>query len=159
VTTTNKTWINPISEYIGDTHLVFSFVYGTLRPGFGNHRIIAPAVVEAFEDVHTKGDLYASQIPFADFDGDGDITGTLLVLNNSTPRGRAAVDAMIQLEGGYDAKFIPVTTADGHLIHAAALAWHYPAAWHARFQMQPEYIASGDYVHYRTPARRSRRRG
>jgi gamma-glutamylcyclotransferase (GGCT)/AIG2-like uncharacterized protein YtfP len=124
-----------------------TFVYGTLRPGEGNYWI-EPAVEQVIDDCTTRGVMYASSIPYVDFDGDGTVIGTLLVMDLE----HRYTHEMVGMErgAGYQARQVEVTTPDGELV----TAW----AWHHGGYGQPRH-ESGDWrTHHHSAAYRRRQR-
>lgn len=87
------------------------FVYGTLRPcdaRWAEHGEVAPPVQGT-----TKGALYDyGGYPYADFDGDGVITGDILTLDETA----LAMVRRVELNAGYVEREVVVETATGHVV-------------------------------------------
>lgn len=100
------------------------FVYGTLRPAEHNYRMLAPAVLDVVDDVPVSGSLYHVDgtppghriYPVANFDEEGVVTGTLLVVE-ANHRGVSTVRRM-EIGAGYEERRVV----------GDAIAFHYPYA-------------------------------
>lgn len=88
------------------------FVYGTLRPGGTLHAAIEQGVKGTMEGATATGDIYyvtnRGGYPVANFDGDGTIHGTMLLVDEY------ALDAArrIELGAGYTERIVKVTVGD-----------------------------------------------
>lgn len=89
------------------------FVYGTLRPcdaRWAEDGEVAPPVQGI-----TKGALYDyGGFPYADFDGDGIITGDVLTMNDDHPAFERV--RRVELGAGYVEREVIVETATEHLV-------------------------------------------
>lgn len=89
------------------------FVYGTLRPC--DHRWAEPAEVEPPVQGTTKGALYDyGGFPYADFDGDGTITGDILTMDDEHPMFERV--RRVELGAGYVEREVIVETSTGHVV-------------------------------------------
>jgi gamma-glutamylcyclotransferase (GGCT)/AIG2-like uncharacterized protein YtfP len=87
------------------------FVYGTLRPC--DARWAESGEMEPPVQGTTKGALYDyGGYPYADFDGDGIITGDILTLNEDA----LAMVRRVELGAGYVEREVIVETPTGHTV-------------------------------------------
>lgn len=87
--------------------LVNCFVYGTLRVGQYNYKLIEPAVYESYRDVVAIGSLYfvsPGSYPVAKFDEEGQIFGDILVCDSEA----FAFQRAYQMEIGAGYSFIKI---------------------------------------------------
>ena len=117
------------------------FVYGSLRPGMALWGEIRDHVVESLPGSVRGRLLWHSGMEWpllctADDDSAGKVVGDLLVLTPGDAVNRVIVDE--ELRYGYDARWLPVSTAEGE-VEAIVLVWHRTT------DLGPE-ITSGDYA-------------
>lgn len=118
------------------------FVYGTLRPGQGNHRWVRPAVLEEILDCTTTGVMHAHSYPWVDFDQEGTVLGALLLMDTDD---RITQDMInMELGAGYTQRQVPVKLTPGAEPALMAWAFHYPAMKHGTRYVN--HVPSGDFL-------------
>lgn len=118
---------------------VLGFVYGTLRPGFGNHAYFEDAIMEDMGEGTVKGRLYAAGIPFLDTNANGLVRGNLFAYDPDNPRFIGM--ACMEMDAGYEWRIVTVTLDDGTEVEAGV--WHYDRA-----NDYAKLIPTGDYADY-----------
>lgn len=130
---------NAIADFqpTDDDGLLLGFVYGTLRPGFGNHKWFADCIVKDIGEGTVPGKLYANGIPFLDADGEGQVRGNVFVYDPShdTFVGLAAME----IGAGYEWRATTATLDDGTELQVGV--WHNPYA-----SERGDIVESGDYA-------------
>ena len=134
------------------TNLPF-FVYGTLRPGQGNYRLLAGATVGEFPATLAGHALYGPGLPYVTPEEDSTVAGDLMFL---APERYAEVLARLDcLEGyrpggshcHYEREARTVSYLDAGGAEVTTTAWVYLAGPAARRRLAPaERIAGGDWL-------------
>jgi gamma-glutamylcyclotransferase (GGCT)/AIG2-like uncharacterized protein YtfP len=124
------------------------FVYGTLRPGQWNFRLIAPLVVETMPATLHDHILYGRRLPFPyAVPGSGRVVGDLLMVNPTrTPEALRILDALEGYVGEglpnhYERRPVSVVTARG-----TQRAWVYLAGIGAARLSPGQVIPTGDWL-------------
>lgn len=132
------------------------FVFGTLRVGHGNYRMVEREVVARTYSVATKGKMYYvgggwGGYPVVDFRENGMVIGDLLYFDVEDPlewweevaphrscdyRGLAGAIGM-EVGAGYTPAYIEVLTPDRELVKAVAFTWEH--------RRRGDHIPSGDW--------------
>jgi len=135
------------------------FVYGTLRPGQGNYRLMSDAAIDSTQATLSGHAIYGAHRGFpyaAEHEDPSAVTVGDIVWLSDTSLGAYARDSMDGLEG-FDSDFpssshyervlrdVTFVTPDGH--EETVKAWTYMARGSARRQLREEdRIADGDWV-------------
>ncbi len=124
------------------------FVYGTLRPGQWNFRLIAPQVVETMPATLHDHVLYGRRLPFPyAVPGPGRVVGDVLVVNPTRmPEALRILDALEGYAGEgrrnhYERRPVSVITARG-----PRAAWVYLAGIGASRLSPTQLIPTGDWL-------------
>jgi len=130
-----------------DDQLDAFFVYGTLRPGQWNFRLIAPLVVETMPATLHDHVLYGRLLPFPyAIPGRGRVVGDVLRVDlGSMPEALRILDALEGYRGEgqpnhYIRRTVSVVTGRG-----ALLSWVYLASMGASRLSPSQVIRTGDW--------------
>ena len=118
-------------------HKSYVFVYGSLRKGFGNHRLLENSKFLGYGKTKEKYSLYADGIPYVVKEPLTQIKGEIYQVDDET------LHRLDQLEGHpefYKRELIDVITEDGKTIKAWIYFYPYKKG---------NLIKSGDYKDYR----------
>lgn len=149
-----------IDQYNQKVEMLPFFVYGTLRPGHGNHAwALAPRQTRSLLGTISGARMYSNGgFPFVAFDGDDTetVTGNLIWV----PRDQFAatlsdLDSLEGYQGGdkglYDRRVVEVAAVNGETIRANMYV--VPAHAHSHVVARCPHVPSGDWEDVRQPFR------
>lgn len=110
------------------------FVYGTLKQGYGNHRLLANATYLGDGTVHGMQLYHGPGFPYA-FTGDGKVKGEVYAVR---PCDIGRLDALEGYPHHYDRKEVQVLDAKGEITHA----WMYYVHNRPRGEFIPDGVWS-----------------